>query len=131
MHQSERKSERRLKPHDSVRRVSEYFRPITLQMRGRTTRTEQTAELIHLLRLRIVRRVISCDHVDRTVANCRVQRLDIVAIAQRRVHLGIRPPGHRGVFIQREMMRRDFAGDVRAMPPRGADKLERLSRGYM
>src|SRR5271155_6210435 len=102
-----------------------------LQMRRRTTRTEQSAELIHVLRLRIVRRVISCNHVDGTVANCRVQRLDIVAVAQRRVHLRVRPPGQRGVFIEGEMMRRDFARDLRAMPPRGADEFERLSRGYM
>ncbi len=78
MHQSDRKSERSLEPDDSIRGMRECIRCRMVEMRRLALWPEERAELIHLLRPRIVRRMISRDHVDRAVANRRVERFDIV-----------------------------------------------------
>ena len=133
MHQFERQSQRGLEADDSVGRMREYLRGVMRpDERAGRPGPNRAAELFHLLRLRIVRRMIGCDYVDRTVANRSVDRFDIVVdFAAEDSSWRWDPKSSACAFVQREMMRRDLASDLRAVPPSGADQVERLGRRHV
>src|SRR5215469_8037335 len=131
MHKLKRESERRLKPDDSVRSPGERVRRVEIQMRLAMTRTEESADPLHLLRVRIVRRVVGCDHIDCAVANRGEQSFNVRVTSEWRIHLGVRSPDHRGALVQSEMMRRNFARYLRTMTTRSANQVERRLRGDM
>src|ERR1700730_11404503 len=121
MHQLERESERCLQADDSIRRMREFFRALAVKLRDRMSRTEVGAELRYPLGIRMVRSMVAGDHVDSAVANPREQIFEVAVIPQRRIHLRVGSPDHRRTFVEGKMMRRHFAGDLRAMPARGAN----------
>ena len=82
---------------------------------------EEPGQPFHPLGVRIVRRMIGRDHIYRAVSDRRTQRLDVARRAQRRRHLRVRTPSQHRAIVEREVMRRDLAGDAarRACGPRG------------
>src|ERR1700722_8123285 len=131
MHQLKREAQRRLEADDSIRGMSELLRALAVKLRHRMSWAGVSAELRHPLGIWSVRSMVSRDHIDSPVANRGDQFVDRAVTPQRRIHLCIGSPDHRRTFIQGKMMRRNFAGDLCAVPPSGANEIKRLGRRHV
>src|SRR5579864_631251 len=122
MHEAERKADRRLQPDNAVGSMRELLRAV-MRKRLRVS-AEETSETLHFFRYGIMRRVIRRDRVDRSVGESVKNGFDVLTAPKRRRHLRVGSRFQNRAVIEREMMRRGFAGDIRGALFRGTNQFD-------